>query len=110
MLNTRVATALGLTLTLMLAAPARPAAVPLQIQMTPGEMPFQMLPPGRQAKTGTGRLRGRVQAADTGAVVRRGPGGASTPRTGTKPTPAPPPRPNEPTELPARRLNPTGLG
>src|SRR3954470_19541423 len=84
MLNTRVATALGLTLTLMLAAPARPAAVPLQIQMTPGEMPFQMLPPGRQAKTGTGRLRGRVQAADTGAVVRRAQVRISGPDIGTK--------------------------
>ena len=41
-----------------------------QIQVNPGEMPF-MLPPGRQAKTGTSRLRGRIVAADTGAIVRR---------------------------------------
>ena len=36
----------------------------------PGEFPM-MLPPGRTAKTGTGRLRGRVTSADTGAIVRR---------------------------------------
>jgi protocatechuate 3,4-dioxygenase beta subunit len=33
--------------------------------------PLQMLPPGRQPKTGTGRLRGRIVAADTGSAVRR---------------------------------------
>jgi hypothetical protein len=50
----------------------------------PGEMPFQMLPPGRQAKTGTGRLRGRVVAADTGAALRRAQVRISGPDIGTK--------------------------
>ena len=40
-------------------APADADAIPADIPM--------MLPPGRKAKTGTGRLRGRVVAADTGA-------------------------------------------
>ena len=39
---------------------------------SPGEMPMQMPGMGpRQAKTGTGRLRGRVMAAETGGPVRR---------------------------------------
>jgi protocatechuate 3,4-dioxygenase beta subunit len=33
--------------------------------------PMSMLPPGRQPKTGTGRLRGRVMAIDSGAALRR---------------------------------------
>ncbi|HET7699048.1 MAG TPA: carboxypeptidase-like regulatory domain-containing protein [Vicinamibacterales bacterium] len=37
-----------------------------------GQAEFPMiLPPGRVPKTGTGRLRGRITAADTGAIVRR---------------------------------------
>src|SRR3954463_3010870 len=58
------------------------AAPQMQVQM-PGEMPF-MLPPGRQAKTGTGRLRGRVVAGDTGAIVRRAQVRISGPDIGTK--------------------------
>ena len=54
-----------------------------QLQMNPAEMPM-MLPPGRKAKTGTGRLRGRVVAADTGAVVRRAQVRISSPDIGTK--------------------------
>ena len=54
------------------------------MQITPGDMPFQMLPPGRQPKTGTGRLRGRVVAADTGASVRRAQVRISSPDIGTK--------------------------
>ena len=46
--------------------------------------PFQMLPPGRQAKTGTGRLRGRVVAADTGTAVRRAQVRISGPDIGSK--------------------------
>src|SRR5262245_31491067 len=46
--------------------------------------PMQMLPPGRQAKTGTGRLRGRVLASDTGAIVRRAQVRVSGPDIGTK--------------------------
>src|SRR3954463_15377743 len=58
------------------------AAPQMQVQM-PGEMPF-MLPPGRQAKTGTGRLRGRVVAGDTGAIVRRAQVRISGPDIGSK--------------------------
>ena len=46
--------------------------------------PIQMLPPGRQAKTGTGSLRGRVVALDTGSVVRRAQVRISGPDIGTK--------------------------
>ncbi len=54
-----------------------------QIQLNPGNMPF-MLPPGRPAKTGTGRLRGRVVAGDTGAIVRRAQVRISGPDIGSK--------------------------
>ena len=54
-----------------------------QFPMTPGEFPM-MLPPGRKAKTGTGRLRGRVVAADTGSIVRRAQVRISSPDIGTK--------------------------
>ena len=46
--------------------------------------PMQMLPPGRQAKTGTGSLRGRIVAIDTGAAVRRAQVRISGPDIGTK--------------------------
>src|SRR5258708_2553290 len=46
--------------------------------------PLQMLPPGRQAKTGTGSLRGRVVANDTGGPVRRAQVRISGPEIGTK--------------------------
>jgi hypothetical protein len=46
--------------------------------------PFQMLPPGRQAKTGTGKLRGRIVAGDTGSVVRRAQVRISGPDIGSK--------------------------
>jgi hypothetical protein len=55
-----------------------------QIQINPGDAPMQMLMPGRQAKTGTGRLRGRVLAADTGSVVRRAQVRISSADIGTK--------------------------
>jgi len=47
-------------------------------------MPLQMLPPGRQAKTGTSRLRGRIVATDTGSAVRRAQVRISGPEIGTK--------------------------
>src|SRR6266545_1920034 len=47
-------------------------------------MPLQMLPPGRQAKTGTSRLRGRIVATDTGSAVRRAQVRISGPDIGTK--------------------------
>jgi protocatechuate 3,4-dioxygenase beta subunit len=46
--------------------------------------PFQILPPGRQPKTGTGRLRGRVLAGDTGSAVRRAQVRISGPDIGSK--------------------------
>ena len=66
---------------LLLLATALPARA--QLQINPGDMPF-MLPPGRQAKTGTGRLRGRVVAGDTGAIVRRAQVRISGPDIGSK--------------------------
>jgi protocatechuate 3,4-dioxygenase beta subunit len=46
--------------------------------------PMQMLPPGRQAKTGTGSVRGKVVANDTGGAVRRAQVRISGPDIGTK--------------------------
>jgi hypothetical protein len=54
-----------------------------QFPMNPGEMPT-MLPPGKVAKTGTGKLRGRVVAADTGSIVRRAQVRISSSDIGTK--------------------------
>lgn len=44
-----------------------------QITVIPGGGggPIQMPPPGREFKTGTGRIKGRLVAADTGGPVRR---------------------------------------
>lgn len=55
-----------------------------QVTLSPGDVPMQVLMPGRQAKTGTGRLRGRVVAADTGTVLRRAQVRISSPDIGTK--------------------------
>ncbi|HMC75989.1 MAG TPA: carboxypeptidase-like regulatory domain-containing protein, partial [Vicinamibacterales bacterium] len=57
-----------------------------QIQIGPGGDggPLQMLPPGRQARTGTSSLRGRVIAIDTGTGVRRAQVRISGPDIGTK--------------------------
>lgn len=70
------------------AAPAVSAQeIRQQIQITgaPGaDGPLQILPPGRQAKTGTSRMRGRVAAADTGTAVRRAQVRISGPDIGTK--------------------------
>jgi hypothetical protein len=49
----------------------------------PGELPM-MMPPGRTAKTGTGRLRGRITAADTGGIIRRAQVRISSQDIGTK--------------------------
>ena len=69
---------------LLVCLSAAPSFAEPQMQMpTPGEMPF-MLPPGRTAKTGTARLRGRVLAADTGTIVRRAQVRISGPDIGTK--------------------------
>src|SRR5829696_2231486 len=55
------------------------------IQIGGGEGgPFPMLAPGRQAKTGTGRLRGRVVAVDSGSGLRRAQVRISGPDIGSK--------------------------
>jgi hypothetical protein len=65
------------------AAPREAVAQQPPLQMNPGEMPM-FLPPGRKAKTGTGGLRGKVVASDTGSVVRRAQVRISSPDIGTK--------------------------
>jgi hypothetical protein len=54
--------------------------------VAPGDAggPFQIMPPGRQAKTGTSRVRGRVTATDTGSAIRRAQVRISGPDIGTK--------------------------
>jgi hypothetical protein len=68
------------------AAQAQVVTTTQQIQIGPGGDggPIQMLPPGRQAKTGTSSLRGRVLAIDTGNAVRRAQVRISGPDIGTK--------------------------
>ncbi len=51
--------------------------------MNPAEFPM-MLPPGRVAKTGTGKIRGRVIASDTGSIIRRAQVRISSPDIGSK--------------------------
>jgi protocatechuate 3,4-dioxygenase beta subunit len=46
--------------------------------------PISILPPGREPKTGTSRMRGRVVASDTGSPVRRAQVRISGPDIGTK--------------------------
>src|SRR6478672_122815 len=60
------------------------ASAQQQISLNPGDAPMQLLMPGRQAKTGTGRLRGRVLAADTGNAIRRAQVRISSSDIGTK--------------------------
>src|SRR6476660_4288114 len=55
-----------------------------QIQINPDGAPMQFLMPGRQPKSGTGVLRGRILAADTGAILRRAQVRISSPDIGTK--------------------------
>lgn len=69
------------------APPSRAQEIRQQIQVVgPGGDggPFQMLPPGRPAKTGTGRLRGRVVANDSGTPLRRAQVRISGPDIGSK--------------------------
>src|SRR5213592_3034822 len=74
-----------------LAAAGRAAAggVPQEVQQTirigAGDGgPISMLPPGRQPKVGTARLRGRVLGGDAGSVLRRAQVRISSPDIGTK--------------------------
>jgi hypothetical protein len=46
--------------------------------------PISVLPPGRQPKVGTARLRGRIMAGDTGSALRRAQVRISSPDIGTK--------------------------
>jgi hypothetical protein len=71
--------ACALLLTLLTAVPSQGG----QMQINPGDMPM-MLPPGRKAKTGTGRLVGKIIAADTGKIVRRAQVRISSPDIGSK--------------------------
>ena len=77
----------------------------IQIGGAPGDGPLQILPPGRQAKTGTSRLRGRVAASDTGAAVRRAQVRISSPDIGTKTAMTDAQGRYEFRELPAGRFN-----
>ena len=73
-----------LLLAIMLILPApSPAHAQEFPRVGPGEFPM-MMPPGRVAKTGTGRLRGRVTAGDSGAIVRRAQVRISSPDIGSK--------------------------
>src|SRR5579859_5710259 len=55
-----------------------------QMQINPADMNMQFLPPGRKPKTGTGKLRGKVVASDTGAIIRRAQVRISSSDIGTK--------------------------
>ena len=55
-----------------------------QFPVNPDSFPAQFLPPGTKPKTGTGKLRGRVVASDTGAIVRRAQVRISSPDIGTR--------------------------
>jgi hypothetical protein len=71
----RLNPALTLCLSAALLSPAagRAQEVRQQVVISNGgdAGPMQMLPPGRQAKTGTGRITGRIVTADGGTPVRR---------------------------------------
>src|SRR5262245_8823540 len=62
---------LALTAAVALSAPAVAVAqmVVTREAVASGDLPFPM--PGRQMKTGTGQIRGRVLAAETGSPIRR---------------------------------------
>ena len=66
--------------------PARRKSSASNIQIAGGAegLPMSMLPPGRQAKTGTSRVRGRVVANDTGNPLRRAQVRITGPDIGTK--------------------------
>ena len=79
----RMTRLLAVALLVALPLPASAQMVGVGAGAGPGEFPM-MLPPGRSAKTGTGRLRGRITAADTGAIVRRAQVRISSQDIGTK--------------------------
>ncbi len=64
-------TSLALSLALLWFAPGT-IDVQAQVQTIQGaELPMQFPGMGRQMKTGTGRIKGRIVTTDTGAPVRR---------------------------------------
>jgi hypothetical protein len=69
----RCSHALHAALIVLLTAAGNPAAAQDQviIQGPPGDLQFPGMPGGRQFKAGTGRIRGRVVAGETGAPIRR---------------------------------------
>ena len=72
----------------------------------PGDgSPMSILPPGRQAKTGTGRVRGRIVSGDAGTPVRRAQVRISGPDIGTKSTMTDAQGRYEFRDLPAGRFN-----
>jgi carboxypeptidase family protein len=69
------------------AAPAQEVRQTIRIDAGAGDNgPISFLPPGREAKKGTGALRGRVLAADTGSAIRRAQVRVSSPDIGSKTT------------------------
>lgn len=98
--------ALSLGSSVVAAAHAQVVNQTIQVMRPGGDgAPIQMLPPGRQAKTGTGGLRGRVIANDTGAAVRRAQVRISGPDIGTKTALTDAQGRYEFRELPAGRFN-----
>ena len=87
MLRTTLAGALLCLLTLVPAARAQEVRQTIRIDAGSGDSgPISFLPPGREAKKGTGGLKGRVLAADSGSVIRRAQVRISSPDIGTKTT------------------------
>ena len=85
MLRALTVPAVCLSLCAITPASAQEVRQTIQIGGAPGgEMPLSMLPPGRQAKTGTSSVRGRVVAGDTGSALRRAQVRISGPDIGTK--------------------------
>lgn len=64
---TRLATVIALA-----AVCSMPAAAQISVLPATGGEPIRMPQPGREMKTGTGRIQGRLVTGDSGAPVRRG--------------------------------------
>jgi hypothetical protein len=99
--------ALCVTCASLTSARATAQEVRQQIQITapgPGEMP-PLMGPNREPKTGTGILRGRVRASDTGAPIRRAQVRITSPDIGVKTALTDAQGRYEFKELPASRFN-----
>jgi hypothetical protein len=99
--------ALALIIVIAFAQPAD-ARQEIVIRQTPGDMQLPGMPGGRQFKTGTGRIRGRVVSADTGAPIRRAQVRISGPDVGSKAALTDAEGRYEFRELPAGRFSLTG--